>query len=70
MLRRQSELENEDVHDLSIKRFRDIIIIIIITGTTVLCEPWPSSKLFTIPPYIGLPGYPFFGFLNNLIFMV
>jgi hypothetical protein len=28
-----------------------IIIIIIITGTTALCEPWPSSELFAILPY-------------------
>jgi hypothetical protein len=35
-----------------------IIIIIIATatattgaGTTALCEPWPSSKLFAILPY-------------------
>jgi hypothetical protein len=27
------------------------IILIIITGTTALCEPWPSSKLFAILPY-------------------
>jgi hypothetical protein len=30
---------------------RAIIIIIIITGTTALCEPWPSSGLFAIPLY-------------------
>jgi hypothetical protein len=28
-----------------------VIIIIIITGTTALCEPWPSSGLFAILPY-------------------
>jgi hypothetical protein len=28
-----------------------IIIIIIITGTTALCEPWPSSELFAILPH-------------------
>jgi hypothetical protein len=26
-------------------------VIITITGTTALCEPWPSSELFTILPY-------------------
>jgi hypothetical protein len=26
--------------------------IIIITGTTALCEPWPRSKLFAILPYL------------------
>jgi hypothetical protein len=47
-----------------------ISIIIIITGTTAFCEPWPSSKLFAILTYIGPSGYSFFGFLNNLIFKV
>jgi hypothetical protein len=47
-----------------------IIIIIIITGMTALCEPWPSSKLFAILPYIGPPGHYFFGFLNNIVFMM
>jgi hypothetical protein len=28
-----------------------IIIIIIITGTTALCEPWPSSEIFAILLY-------------------
>jgi hypothetical protein len=28
-----------------------VIIIIIITGTTALCDPWSSSGLFPILPY-------------------
>jgi hypothetical protein len=48
----------------------DIYIKLIITGTTALCEPWPSSELFAIFPIVGPSGYSFFGFLNNLIVTV
>jgi hypothetical protein len=54
-----------------------IIIIIIITGTTALCGPCPSSELFAILLHSTLysgrlrsSGYSFLGFLNNLVFTV
>jgi hypothetical protein len=28
------------------------VIIIFITGTTALCEPWPSSEFFAVLPYL------------------
>jgi hypothetical protein len=35
-------------HQLTLMDYMVFIIIIIITGTTALCGPWPSSELFAI----------------------